>query len=91
MPVTITIRDVPEVVRDALQARATRLGVSLEDYLRAELEHLASKPSAEELMDEVRSRKAADPAYISAETILRYKDAEVGPGARDTARRLTLA
>ncbi len=76
MPVTITIRDVPEAVRDALQSRATRQGVSLEDYLRAELEHLTSKPSVDEWLEEVRAHKAAMTSEVSAESILRHRDAD---------------
>ena len=76
MSVTITIRDVPEAVRDALQARATRRGLSLEDYLRAELEHLASKPSVDDWLEEVRTHKAAMTSEVSAESILRHRDAD---------------
>ena len=76
MPVTITIRDVPEAVRDVLQSRATRRGVSLEEYLRAELEQLASKPPDDEWLAAVRAHKAEMTSEVSAETILRYKDAD---------------
>ena len=76
MPVQITIRNVPEEVRDTLKARAARQHQSMEEYLRAELEHLASKPSIEDLMDEVRARKSADPAYIGVESILQARDAD---------------
>lgn len=76
MSVTITIRDVPEAVRDALQARATRRGLSLEDYPRAELEHLASKPSVDDWLEEVRTHKAAMTSEVSAESILRHRDAD---------------
>ena len=76
MSVQITIRNVPEDVRDVLKARAARQHQSMQEYLRAELEHLASKPSVDELMEEVRARKAADPAYIGTEAILRARDAE---------------
>ena len=33
-------------------------------------------PSVEELMDEVRARKAASPSYIGTATILRHRDAD---------------
>ena len=72
----ITIRNVPEEVRDVLKARAARRHQSMQGYLLGELEHLASKPSVEELMAEVRARKAANPAYIGTETILRHRDAD---------------
>lgn len=76
MTVKITIRNVPEGVRDSLKVRAARRGLSMQEYLHAELEQIASRPSNADLMDEVRARKAADPADISAETILRHKDAD---------------
>ena len=37
VPVAITIRDVPDEVRDELAARAARSGQSLQEYLRAVL------------------------------------------------------
>ncbi|MXZ47258.1 MAG: hypothetical protein F4Z08_09820 [Chloroflexi bacterium] len=76
MPVKITIRDVPEAVRDALQSRATRRRVSLEDYLRAELERLASKPSVDKWLEEVRTHKAEMTSEVSADSILRHRDAD---------------
>lgn len=54
MPVTITIRSVPDDVRNALAARAKRQGKSLQEYLQGELRNLAGKPTAEEWFDEVR-------------------------------------
>ena len=76
MGVQITIRNVPEEVRDTLKARAARRRQSMQEYLRAELERLAARPSIDELLDEVRARKAADPAYIGVENILRARDAD---------------
>ena len=76
MPVQITIRNVPEQVRDTLKARAARQHRSMEEYLRSELELLASRPSNHDLMEQVRARKASDPAYIGTENILRARDAD---------------
>ncbi|MYI82284.1 MAG: hypothetical protein F4056_02895 [Chloroflexi bacterium] len=74
--VQITIRNVSEEVRDELKARAARQRQSMQEYLRGELERIASKPSIDEWLEEVRARKAADPAYIGADTILRHRDAD---------------
>ena len=41
MPVQITVRDIPERVRDELAARAAREGKSMQEYLKAELERRA--------------------------------------------------
>ena len=41
----ITIRDVPAEVRDALAARAAMAGQSMQEYVRAQLIEIATKPS----------------------------------------------
>ena len=45
MAIQINIRDVPERVRDELAARAALQGKSMQEFLRAELERLAARPS----------------------------------------------
>lgn len=57
MSVAITIRNVPDDVRDELAARAARSGRSLQEYLSAQLRQLASAPSAAEAV--MRARLAA--------------------------------
>lgn len=76
MPVQITIRNVPEEVRDALKARAAQQHQSMEQYLRAELERLASKPSADEWLEQVRAHKAVMQSDVTVESILRHRDAD---------------
>jgi plasmid stability protein len=76
MAVQITIRDVPEQVRDELAARAARHGKSMQEYLRAELERLAAKPSIETWLEGVRARKEAAKSRVSSRTILRARNAE---------------
>ena len=76
MPVQITIRKVPEKVRDELAARAALKRQSMQEYLRCELERLASLPSVEVLMDEVRRRKRASGTTITAAQILEARDAD---------------
>lgn len=53
---TITIRSVPESIRDELAARAARSGRSMQEYLSAELAALASRPSASEAIARIRAR-----------------------------------
>lgn len=67
---SITIRDVPEATRDELAARARATGRSLQEYLLAELEKLASKPSADEWLARVQERKRRFPVDISDERIV---------------------
>jgi len=70
MAVQITIRDVPEKVRDELAARAALQGKSMQEYLRAELERLAGKPSVEAWLERVRKRKRASQSRVSTRQIL---------------------
>jgi antitoxin FitA len=59
MPTPITICEVPDEVREELAARAALSGLSLEEYVRAELIALAQRPSAAVWMARVRARKDA--------------------------------
>ncbi|MGN6128118.1 MAG: FitA-like ribbon-helix-helix domain-containing protein [Humibacter sp.] len=61
MPVTITIRSVPDAVRDTLAARAKRRGQSMQEYLVGALRDLADKPTVDEWMAEVREHAAKRP------------------------------
>jgi hypothetical protein len=76
MTIQITIRDVPEAVRDELAARAALKGMSMQEYLRLELERLAARPSAEAWLSQVRRRKRASGAQISPRAILAMRDAD---------------
>lgn len=76
MPTSITIRDVPDDVRDELAARAARSGRSLQEYLRRELIELTHRPSAAALMAKVRARKEAIGSRVSPDSILSARDAD---------------
>lgn len=76
MSIAITIRDVPDKTRDELAARAARSGRSLQEYLRAELIDLASRPSPEALMARIRERKARTNTVMAAEDIVEYRDSD---------------
>jgi plasmid stability protein len=76
MAIQITIRDVPEQVRDELASRAALQGKSMQEYLRAELERLAARPSVESWVEQVRRRKRAANTQISANEILRQRDTD---------------
>ncbi len=77
MSVQITIRGVPETVRDILAARAARQHQSMQEFLRGELERLVSRPSVEEWLQGVRDRKDAAGTRVRSASI---------PHARDAAR-----
>jgi len=76
MPVQLTIRDVPEKVRDELAARAALKGKSMQEYLRAELERLAARPSVDAWLEQVRKRKRASQTRVSAGQILKERNDE---------------
>ena len=76
MTVQITIRDVPEEVRDELAARAALQRKSMQEFLRCELERIAARPSIEAWLKTVRERKVAAGTRVLASKILRARDAE---------------
>ena len=76
MPVQITIRGVPEAVRDELAVRAARERKSIEDFLRGELERIASRPSIDAWLQDVRSRKDVTGTRVLPSAILRAHDAD---------------
>lgn len=76
MGVQITIREVPGAVRDELAARAALQGKSMQEYLRAELERLASRPPIERLLAGVRDRKRTAETRLAPEEILAHRDAD---------------
>jgi antitoxin FitA len=75
MSVQITIRDVPDAVKDELAARAAFQGKSMQEYLRAELERLAARPPVEKVLERIRKRKAKAGTRLSPEEILALRDA----------------
>ena len=76
MPVSMTIRDVPDDARDELAARAARAGQSLQEYLRAQLVALARRPSPDVLWDRVQHRVLATGSRMSADAILELRDSD---------------
>lgn len=76
MGIQITIRDVPGTVRDELAARAAMQGKSMQEYLKCELERLASRPPVEKVLERIRDRKALAKTRIPPEEILAQRDAD---------------
>jgi plasmid stability protein len=76
MSIQITVRNVPEKVRDELAARAALQGKSMQEYLRAELERLAARPSMDAWLEQVRRRKRASQTRVSSRQILKQRDAD---------------
>ncbi len=72
----ITVRNVPEPVRDELAARAARSGRSLQEYLLNQLVEMASQPTLDEVVSTARARVAATRTRLSPADILAARDAD---------------
>jgi antitoxin FitA len=70
----ITVRNVPDDVRDELAARAARSGRSLQEYLLNELIQMVSQPSLEEVIARARARVATTRTRVSAADIIAARD-----------------
>jgi plasmid stability protein len=76
MRVAITIRGVPDEVRDELAARAARAGKSLQEYLRGMLVESAARQPVEDVIARARARVNATEVRVDAESILAARDAD---------------
>jgi plasmid stability protein len=76
MSVAMTVREVPNDVRDELAARAARAGKSLQEYLRGMLIDSVARPSVDDVVARARARVDATGARVSAESILAARDAD---------------
>jgi plasmid stability protein len=72
----ITVRNVPDQVRDELAARAARSGRSLQEYLLNQFVEMASQPSLDEVISRARARVAATRTRLNSADILAARDAE---------------
>jgi plasmid stability protein len=72
----ITIRDVPEPVRNELAARAARAGKSLQEYLLAMLVESAQYPPVEDVIARARERVISTGVRLDVGSILAARDAE---------------
>jgi plasmid stability protein len=53
----VQIRNVPDALHRKLKVRAAESGQTLSDYLLAELERLAARPTRDEMLARIHSRK----------------------------------
>lgn len=53
----LQIRNVPDALHRKIKARAASSGQTLSDYVLAELERLAARPTREEMLARLHSRK----------------------------------
>lgn len=76
MPVAITLRDIPDSVRDELAARAARAGMSMQEFLRAMLIEQATRPTAQDVLARARNRVLSTDSRVPSDATLAARDAE---------------
>jgi plasmid stability protein len=75
MPTMIQIRNVPDSLHRQLKSRAALAGMSLTDYLLAELRRMAERPSLAEMRERLENRPPTDPVPSPEEAIRAERDA----------------
>lgn len=63
-------------MRDELAVRAALQRQSMQEFLRGELERIASRPSIHAWLEEVRRQKAASETRVTPSDILKARDAD---------------
>ncbi len=76
MAVAITVRNVPDDVRDELAARAARSGRSLQEFLLAQFVEMASHPSVDDVIARARARAVTTGSRLAIADILTARDAD---------------
>jgi antitoxin FitA len=71
----IQVRNVPDGVHRTLKAQAALAGLSLSDFLLAEIRQLAERPTVAELRERLRRRPRVEGAVPAAEAVRRERDA----------------
>ena len=70
----IQVRNVPDALHRRLKARAATAGMSLSDYLLAELREIADRPTLAEFRDRLHSRRPSS-ATLDTPRLLREERA----------------
>ncbi len=71
----IQLRNVPDALHRGLKARAAMAGMSLSDYLLAEIKEIAERPTLAELRDRLHSRKPVRVQLDSARLVQEEREA----------------
>ncbi len=71
----IQLRNVPDTLHRSLKARAALAGMSLSDYLLAEIREIADRPTLAELRDRLQTRKPVGGALDTARLVREERDA----------------
>ncbi len=70
----IQIRNVPDELHRRLKSRAAETGMSLSDYLLAEIRRSAERPTSDELWRRLRSRTEVSPSIAPAEAVRQERE-----------------
>ena len=76
MPSMIQIRNVPDALHRRLKSRAALAGMSLSDYLLAELRRVAERPTLGELRERLERRPAVALSVWPEQAVRAERDAE---------------
>ena len=71
----VQIRNMPDELHRTLKSRAALAGMSLSDYLLAELRRTSQRPTREELLRRLESRRPVETSQSPAEVIRAERDA----------------
>jgi plasmid stability protein len=71
----IQLRNVPDALHRSLKARAAMAGMSLSDYLIAEIREIAERPTLGELRERLERREPVNLARSAASVIREERDA----------------
>jgi plasmid stability protein len=71
----IQLRNVPDALHRSLKARAALAGMSLSDYLLAEIREIAERPTLAELRDRLHKRKPVSAELDTALLVREQREA----------------
>jgi len=71
----IQVRNVPDSLHRTLKAQAALSGMSLSDFLLAEIRQVAERPTIEELRERLRRRSRVGSPLSAAEAVRRERNA----------------
>jgi plasmid stability protein len=71
----IQLRNVPDTLHRSLKARAALAGMSLSDYLLAEIREIAERPTLDELRERMERRERVNLPVSAAAIVRAERDA----------------
>jgi antitoxin FitA len=74
MSTMIQIRNVPDALHRELKSRAALAGMSLSDYLLAEIREVAARPTLDELRARLQGRAPTNPSVTPADAVRVERD-----------------